>query len=326
MGLELKFHVSDDESGSRLDRSLTDWLDQNEEIPPISRSHLQKLIRDGAVLLNHRPATKSKTLRGGDIVSISFREPEKLEVSAEDIPIDIVYEDADLVVVNKPAGMVVHPAPGHPRGTLVNALMHHCPDLGDIGGTVRPGIVHRLDKGTTGLIVVAKHGRSMEAMSKAFLERRIKKTYRALVQGQPSTTGKFETLFSRHPTDRLKFTSKCTRGKNALTTYQLNWSVLGFSDVEIDLGTGRTHQIRVHFSEHGYPLLGDPLYRANWQPQRFNEMIRSMVASFSRPALHAWKLAFQHPISGEYLELEAPLPGDMVSLMTVGVEALELSD
>ena len=149
MSLELRFDVSDEDAGGRLDRSLLDWLEQNEDVPPISRAHLQRLIRDGAVCLNSKKAPKSKTLRGGDIVTIEFREPEKLEVVAEDIPLNVVFEDSDIIVLNKTAGMVVHPAPGHAQGTLVNALMHHCPDLGDIGGTVRPGIVHRLDKGTT---------------------------------------------------------------------------------------------------------------------------------------------------------------------------------
>ena len=325
MGLELQFHVSDEESGSRLDRSLAEWLEQNEDIPPISRSHLQRLIRDGAVSLNERKASKSKTLRGGDVVRIVFREPEKLEVVAEDLPLTIVYEDADLVVVNKAAGMVVHPAPGHPRGTLVNALMHHCPDLGNIGGTVRPGIVHRLDKGTTGLIIVAKNGRSMENMSKAFFERRVKKTYRALVLGTPKPSGQFDTLFSRHPSDRLKFTSKCTRGKEALTRYHVRWTAHGFSDVEIDLGTGRTHQIRVHFSEHGYPLLGDPLYRMHWQPQRLDETTLKLVELLGRPALHAWRLEFRHPITDELINLEAEIPLDMKSLLERGLEEIQFS-
>ena len=325
MGLELQFHVSDEESGSRLDRTLVDWLEQNEDIPPISRSHLQRLISEGAVSLNRRKASKSKVLRGGDIVTVVFREPEKLEVVAENLPLSIVYEDADIIVVNKEAGMVVHPAPGHPQGTLVNALMHHCPDLGDIGGTVRPGIVHRLDKGTTGLIVVSKNGRSMENMSKAFFERRVKKTYRALVLGAPKATGQFETLFARHPKDRLKFTSMCSRGKQALTRYSLNWTEHGFSDVEIDLGTGRTHQIRVHFSENGFPLLGDPLYRMHWQPQRLDEVTLNMVESLGRPALHAWKLEFQHPITDELLCLEAPIPSDMIALISRGLEAVATS-
>ena len=316
MGLTFRFDVSDDDSGVRLDRALLEWLEQNEDIPPISRNHLQKLIREGSVTLNNGKATKSKSLRGGDVISVTLREPEKLEVIAEDIPLRIIYEDSDLVVIDKEAGMVVHPAPGHPRGTLVNALMHHCPDLGDIGGTVRPGIVHRLDKGTTGLIVVAKNGLSMEHMSRAFYERRIRKTYRALVQGEPNQEGGFTTLFARHPTDRLKFTSKCSKGKRAETRYKVRAQESGFADVEIDLGTGRTHQIRVHFSEHGFPLLGDPLYRSHWQPQKLEDSTRALVETLNRPALHAWKLEFEHPLSKHVLSLEAPIPDDMKSFMS----------
>ena len=315
MSLELRFDVSDEDAGGRLDRSLVEWLEQNEDVPPISRAHLQRLIRDGAVFLNSRKASKSKTLRGGDVVTIEFREPEKLEVVAEDIPLNVVFEDSDIIVLNKAAGMVVHPAPGHARGTLVNALMHHCPDLGDIGGTVRPGIVHRLDKGTTGLIVVCKHAQSMERMSRAFFNREIKKTYRALVQGSPQVTGVFDTLFGRHPSDRLKFTSKCSQGKSATTRYRRLANSRGISDVEIDLGTGRTHQIRVHFSENGFPLLGDPLYRSHWQPQRLEESIREQIHLLERPALHAWKLEFRHPCTDDLLKLEAPIPDDMKVLL-----------
>ena len=315
MSLELRFDVSDEDAGGRLDRSLVEWLEQNEDIPPISRAHLQRLIRDGAVCLNSKKAAKSKTLRGGDIVTIEFREPEKLEVVAEDIPLNVVFEDSDIIVLNKAAGMVVHPAPGHAQGTLVNALMHHCPDLGDIGGTVRPGIVHRLDKGTTGLIVVCKHAQSMEKMSRAFFNREIKKTYRAIVQGSPQVTGVFETLYGRHPSDRLKFTSKCSKGKSATTRYRRLANSRGISDVEIDLGTGRTHQIRVHFSENGFPLLGDPLYRSHWQPQRLEESIREQIHLLERPALHAWKLEFRHPCTEDLLKLEAPIPDDMKVLL-----------
>ena len=168
MSLELRFDVSDEDAGVRLDRVLVDWVETDDEIPPMSRAFLQRLIKNRQVLLNGVAASKSKMVRGGDQITLILREPETSEIVAQAMDLDVIYEDSDLIVVNKSAGMVVHPAPGHSDGTLVNALLHHCPDLGAIGGTIRPGIVHRLDKGTTGLIVVAKNARSMELMSRIF--------------------------------------------------------------------------------------------------------------------------------------------------------------
>lgn len=311
MNLHLQFTIDDADSGSRLDRVVVDWVETNAEVPPLSRSYLQRLIRSKDVQLNGQVVAKSKIVRGGDEVTIALREPETLELEPQDLELDIIFEDSDLVVVNKRAGMVVHPGPGHSNGTLVNALLHHCPDLGAIGGTVRPGIVHRLDKGTTGLIVVAKNALTMESLSQIFAKREIQKTYRSLVLGQPNLSGSFSTLYGRHPTDRIKFTSQCTQGKVAETYYRRVAHGSGCSDVEIDLGTGRTHQIRVHFSEHGYPLLGDPLYRNHWQPMKISEDLREEARALTRPALHAWRLKFRHPRTGEELRIEAPIPQDM---------------
>jgi 23S rRNA pseudouridine1911/1915/1917 synthase len=214
----------------------------------------------------------------------------------------VVHEDRHVLVLDKAAGMVVHPGAGHTSGTVVNALLHHVKDLRGVGGELRPGIVHRLDKDTSGLLVIAKHDEALRALQAAFKSRAVKKTYLALVAGQPPAEGTFRTLHGRHPRQRQRFTGKVRQGKSAVTHFRVTERFgARAARVEIDLETGRTHQIRVHFSEAGFPLLGDELYggRRARQP-----------AVISRQALHAWKLSFAHPDTGQALSFTAPVPRD----------------
>jgi 23S rRNA pseudouridine1911/1915/1917 synthase len=214
------------------------------------------------------------------------------------LPLEILYEDRDLVAINKQPGMVVHPGAGNRDGTLVNALLHHVKDLSGVGGVLRPGIVHRLDKDTSGVMVVAKSADALEALHESFASREVEKVYLALVHGHPAKEGTFRTLHGRHPKNRLKFTGRLKRGKTAVTHWRVLESLNDAAKVEVTLETGRTHQIRVHFAEAGFPLLGDTLYG------------RRKTNIIARQALHAWRLAFIHPRSGSWVKLTAPVPMD----------------
>ena len=297
--------------GSRLDRFLADCL------PHLSRSFIKRLIDENMVLVEGSSAKASRKMRGGEQVVVVQPPPAPAEPTPEDIPLDIIYEDGNLLVLCKPAGLVVHPAPGSPDHTLVNALLHHCSDLSGIGGVERPGIVHRLDRNTSGLLVVTKNDVTHRALSEMFQKRQVHKTYLAFAghrEGGPSLpdTGTFDTLYGRHPVHRKRFSSKVQKGKRAISHFKIlkRFSDKGFDaiKVQVQLHTGRTHQIRVHFADAGYPLLGDKLYGGR--------SLRSIPHDIqpARQALHAWRLSFEHPVSHEILEFEAPLPRDLQEL------------
>lgn len=295
--------------GERLDRALATLVEGT------SRARIQKDLDAGAVLLNGQPPSRgAKTaVRTGDAVVYTPPPPEPLDLVAEDIPLDVVFEDEHLLVVNKAAGIVVHPALGHPRGTLVNAVLFHVRNLeAHPDADVRPGVVHRLDRDTTGLICFAKHPEAHDKLAAKFKDRQIEKVYLAVTRGVPKPPkGTIETLYGRHPTDRKKFSSKVRSGKRACTHYETREVFRGAAHVRVTLDTGRTHQIRVHFADLGHPLVGDETYGR----RRAAKTPDDPLATFARPALHAHRLAFAHPITGAPLELEAAVPDDLQSLL-----------
>jgi 23S rRNA pseudouridine1911/1915/1917 synthase len=305
-------------SGERLDKSLT-RLAKAAALPEswrsASRARWQRLLVAGGVHLDGAVARASTRLRGGERVQLELPPAVPIEARPEPMRLDVLYEDADLIAVNKPAGLAVHPGAGRPDGTLVNGLLHHCRDLSGIGGVLRPGIVHRLDIGTSGVIVVAKHDRAHVQLHAQFAERRAQKLYVAFVLGVPRPAhGSIDTWYGRHPTQRLRFTGRLQRGKRAITVYRVEQSAGGLSEVHVDLRTGRTHQIRVHMAELGHPLAGDGLYGGR-QPARVRDgSLRRLVEALRRPALHAWRLTLTHPKSGKALRLEAPWPEDLLDL------------
>ncbi|MBJ6762924.1 RluA family pseudouridine synthase [Myxococcaceae bacterium JPH2] len=288
--------------GERLDQHLA------RAFPDLTRSRLQALIESGHVLLDGRPTKVSQRLRGGEVLSLQVPAPVAAVPQAEELPLAVLHEDRDIVVVNKASGMVVHPGAGHASGTLVNALLHRVKDLAGVGGELRPGIVHRLDKDTTGCLVVAKHEQALVALQKSFKTRAVSKTYLALVHGVPPAEGRIETLYGRHPVHRQRFTGKVKEGKPAITLYRVLESFDGAALVEVDLLTGRTHQIRVHLSEAGHPLLGDTLYGAG---RKAKGAVAEAQEALGRQALHAWRLAFAHPRTSKDVALEAPVPEDL---------------
>ncbi len=272
--------------------------------PTITRSQAKRLIEDGHVQINGKAALKaSLEVKASDEVSFKRPKPVPTSIIAEDIPLNILYEDRDIVVVNKCSNMVVHPAAGNYTGTLVNALMHHCKDLSGIGGELRPGIVHRLDKGTSGVMVVAKNDAAHLSLSKQFKDRTTEKHYYALVQGNvKGEEGVISKPIGRHPVQRKKMSTKSRHGRVAETKYKVIERFGGkMTLVDIRLMTGRTHQIRVHFSQLGHPLVGDKLYGGR--------------VPFLRPALHAYKLILEHPRTKERVTFEAPIPKDMDELL-----------
>ena len=281
--------------GLRLDRFLAD------DLPQFSRSRLQSLIHDGHILLNEKTTRPRAILREGDRIHLSEPPPEKIETEPEEIPLDVLFEDADLLVINKPAGMVVHPGAGNARHTLVNALLAHCQTLSGIGGKERPGIVHRLDKETSGCLVVAKNDTTHQNLSRQFAERTVEKIYLALVAGtMRKAHGIIDASIGRHRKYRQRMTVTEDRGRTARTDYRVVKSQNGISLVECVLHSGRTHQIRVHLHHLGHPVLGDKVYG------------RKGAREFPRQMLHAWKLGFTHPRTGKRLTFEAPVPADFV--------------
>lgn len=285
----------EDGAGERLDRFL------QRKMPDLSRSRLQDLIREEHARLNERAAKPSATLKAGDQIDIQIPEATSVEVKAQDIPIDVLYEDSDIIVINKSPGLVVHPAAGNPDGTLVNALLHHCDDLSGIGGEMRPGIVHRLDKETSGCMVVAKHDLAHTRLSEAFSERRISKFYLAAISGLPKEQkGLLKNRLGRHPVDRKRMAVLYDgAGKESVTEWTHVGSHAGCALILCRLLTGRTHQIRVHMKECLMaPILGDPLYG---HPSR-------QPTPSTRLMLHAWRLAFEHPITTLQMAFEAPIP------------------
>ena len=300
--------VGTEAAGKRLDAALA------AAIADVSRTQLARHIADGLVLVNAQPAlSPSQKVRAGDV--ILWTEPEVVAVAAlaaEKIPLVIVFEDAHLVVLDKPAGLVVHPAPGHEDGTLVNALLAHCKDLRGIGGEMRPGIVHRLDRDTSGLMVVAKDDVTMNALGADFKVHRILRRYEALVIGRPpQESGRIDTLHGRDPKDRKKFSVKVKEGRRAITNWRLVEALPGAARMEAQLETGRTHQVRVHFTALGTPLLGDQTYG---RPPR-DLALRAIGVALGRQALHAKTLGLHHPRSGAWMEFESAPPADMAAAL-----------
>lgn len=315
-GISYSFLVDEEGSGERLDSYL------NEQVAELSRSRLQKSIRNGDIFIGGEPALKpSRRIHTGERVEFRLSPPRPPEMQAEDIPLDVVYEDESLLVVNKEAGMVVHPAPGHEKGTLVNALLAHCKDLSGIGGVLRPGIVHRLDGGTSGLLVVAKSDEVHIVLSREIMERRMGRVYRAIVWGEmPEDTGMIDLPIGRSPRNRKKMAVFPGGGRDAVTYYYALDTFPPFQYNELKLGTGRTHQIRVHLSHSGHPVLGDPVYggrkirRGMLSRQEIDTAGKALSMIF-RQALHAGELSFTHPVSGERLLFRAPLPADFQEVL-----------
>ena len=268
-------------------------------VPDLTRSAAQKLLERGAVTREGRPVRKNDRPAPGDMLEVVLPDPEPIDVPPQNIPLDVVYEDADVIVVNKPVGLVVHPAPGHPDGTLVNALLYHCgTSLSGINGQLRPGVVHRIDRDTSGLIIAAKNDRAHLALAAQLQDHSLARTYEAVAVGSlKEDSGTVDAPIGRHPADRKKMAVDRKNGREAVT----HWSILarypGYTHVECRLETGRTHQIRVHLASIGHPLLGDTVYGA-----------KKAVPGLAGQCLHARRLRFVHPSTGELLELECPLP------------------
>lgn len=273
-----------------------------QHLPDISRTRLQSLIKDGHILLNGRTSKANTAIKGGDQITVEIPEPEPTEILPQDIPLDVLFEDEHIIVINKPEGLVVHPAAGNPDGTLVNALLFHCNNLSGIGGELRPGIVHRLDKETSGCLVAAKHDLAHTRLTDAFSQRDLTKIYLAAINGVPkAASGRIENRIGRHTVDRKRMTvvQDEAAGKEAITEWERVAVHQGCALIRCRLLTGRTHQIRVHMRESlGHAILGDTIY-AQTQRQLL-QMLRLM--------LHAWKLEFYHPITKVQMAFEAPVP------------------
>ncbi len=290
--------VSSEQTRQRLDRVLA------EALPAFSRARLQTLIRDGFVSLNGKAPRPRDLVRTGDVVELREPELEKVEAQPEQITLDVLFEDDDLLVLNKPAGIVMHPGAGHQAHTLVNALLAHCQNLSGIGGKERPGIVHRLDKETSGALVVAKNDATHRDLSSQFAARTMTKIYLALVAGiLRKTSGVIDKAIARHPVHRQRMSIARRQGRSAKTEYRVIRSGDEISLVECTLHSGRTHQIRVHLHHLGHPVLGDKLYGGK------------RAGDYPRQMLHAWKLAFRHPRSGAEMAFEAPVPRDFADAM-----------
>ncbi len=291
-------------SGDRLDR----WLSQ--QLPELSRSRLQQLIEQGNVQVNGLCTSKKATLKPGDRIQIQIPPAKALELKPEDIPLEILYEDDALLIINKPAGLVVHPAPGHSEGTLVNALLAHCHNLPGIGGVQRPGIVHRLDKDTTGAIAIAKTDQAQQHLQAQLKNKTARREYLGIVYGAPKAeSGSIDLPIGRHPVDRKKMAVVPIEkgGRAAITHWRVKERLGNYTLMHFQLETGRTHQIRVHSAYIGHPIVGDPVYSSG----------RSVGVNLPGQALHAWRLRLQHPVSGELIEVTASPPLAFTKLLSV---------
>ena len=307
---EFSIIVSPSEAGKRLDVLVADRISE------LTRSSGAHLIHGGDVLVNGASKRPAYRVRCGHRIEGRLPAPAVVVLQPEPIDIDIIYEDADLVVVNKRPGLVVHPAPGHAGGTLVNALLYHCPDLLPIKGEIRPGIVHRLDKDTSGLIVAAKNPLSHLRLTAQFAARRVRKTYLAVVCGQPSApAGRIELPVGRHPTDRKRMSTASRRPRSAVTEWRAVRRFPGLTLMELDLKTGRTHQARVHCAAMGHPIAGDPVYGGRKPLKQLPPPVSDLLQNISRQMLHAWRLVICHPRSNKSMQLEAPIAADMHRLL-----------
>jgi 23S rRNA pseudouridine1911/1915/1917 synthase len=301
----LEFELGSGQEGERIDAALS-------AVAGVPRSQIRRWIEAGQVRLNGKVVRPSRKVVAGDVVTATPLEVTTIEARPEAIPLDVLYSDPQLIVVDKAAGMVVHPAPGHHTGTLVNALLHHCDDLAGVGGALRPGIVHRLDRGTSGVMVAAKTDIAHRGLSAQFHDHTIERVYWAFVRTLPGADrGTVDRPIGRHPRDRKKMSVRPTRGRRAVSHWKVmaRFSRSGISQLEVRPETGRTHQIRVHLSSAGMPLAGDPVYgRGKGTP-------RGPESLLDRPALHAASLAFDHPLTGERMRFEAPLPNDLADFL-----------
>jgi 23S rRNA pseudouridine1911/1915/1917 synthase len=285
-------------------------------LPDLSRARLQGLIVEGAVRLDGGPARASARLRPGQHIQVTVPEPVAAAPLPEDIPLTIVHEDAHLLVLDKAAGLAVHPGAGRPAGTLVNALLHHVKDLSGVGGVLRPGIVHRLDRGTSGLMVVAKDDATHRGLAAQFAGRTVEKEYLAVVLGVPRPQeGEITMPIGRDPVQRKRMSVRAPRGRQARSRYVVVEALDGAALVRVHIHTGRTHQVRVHLAALGHPLVGDTTYGGSREPSSRTRAAREALRTFPRPALHAARLAFTHPATGERLPLESPLPPDVAGLL-----------
>lgn len=296
---DIELTVEPEFSGQRVDKYVSESMDE-----VVSRTRIQEWIRNGFVVVNGAEVKPNYRVEEGDRIEVHVPEPEESRIEPEDIPLDIVYEDADAIVVNKPRGMVVHPSAGHYSGTLVNALLHHCTDLSGVNGRLRPGIVHRIDKDTSGLLMAAKNDAAHRSLAEQLKEHTVTRKYIAVVHGVlPHHHGTVDAPIGRDAHDRKLFTVTERNGKRAVTHFAVVERLKEHTVLELKLETGRTHQIRVHMKFIGHPLVGDPMYG------------RSRDKEMAGQALHAAVLGFRHPRSGEYLEFAAPLPKDMNELL-----------
>jgi 23S rRNA pseudouridine1911/1915/1917 synthase len=301
----VQWTVSPEEENVRIDRSIPDHVEE------ASRAQAKRWIEKGLVRVEGKTVRPSRLLRAGEKVEVDVPPPEPAEPEPEAIPLKILYEDDDLLVLDKPPDIIVHPAPGHVSGTLVNALLHHCPNLSGIGGVARPGIVHRLDRGTSGTLVVAKNDVTHRALAEQFASRTVEKRYIALVHGTAPEKLVLDRSIGRDMHNRKKISSRTRKGKTAATTAERLETLPLSSLLLVRIETGRTHQIRVHLSETGFPVVGDRDYGGARRPPRGGEKAFSILQRLNRPALHAAQLAFLHPRSGELVRYEAPLSPDI---------------
>lgn len=298
-----EYSVTQENEGVRIDKFLADHMEG------ASRSYLQKLIKEDYVKVNEKPVKANYRLSLGEVITVTIPEAKEPEIAAENIPLDILYEDDDIIIVNKPKQMVVHPAPGHYSGTLVNALMYHCgKDLSGINGEMRPGIVHRIDMDTTGSLIVCKNDMAHQSLSEQLKEHSIKRVYEAIVHGNiKEDEGTVNAPIGRHPIDRKKMSTHAKVSRNAVTHYKVLKRFGNYTYIQCELETGRTHQIRVHMASIGHPILGDLVYGPKKCP----------YPHLHGQTLHAKTLGIIHPRTGEYLEVNAPLPDYFVKLLEI---------
>jgi len=307
----MRLAVADETAGERLDRFLA------AQLPELSRTRIQSLVDQGRVRVNGATGKRSYRVENGDAVVIEIPAPSASATQAESIPLDILYQDEDLAVVNKPAGMIVHPGAGTKSGTMVNALLHEFGSRGElssIGGELRPGIVHRLDRETSGALLIARNDLAHRALAEQFSSHKVEKTYLALVHGKLNeSTGRIELPVARDLHRRIRMTTRRREGRAARTDWRVRLRLPGFTLVEADLHTGRTHQIRVHFSAVGHPVVGDTLYGAPRQPK----VASTPMPSLGRNFLHAARIKFAHPTTGKEIEVRAPLPMELAEYLRV---------